>query len=142
MMSKNRRFKENRKRAARANQERMEAAGPLALPVLENLELTVVSEFEHEEGFMGEPGVSYLLRTDRGSLLYDIGFGPQHPTFANNASLLELTMAEVDALVISHLHADHMGGVKAQRGQILVPTGWQRPAAAVSRRFVHQKNAP
>ncbi len=115
VMSKNRRFKGNRERAARANQERIEAAEPLPLPALEKLELTVVSEFEHEDGFMGEPGVSYLLRTDRGSLLYDIGFGPQHTTFANNFSLLGLRMEEVDALVISHLHADHMGGLKAQR---------------------------
>lgn len=117
MMSKNHRFKENREKAQGLNRQRMDAAKPLPLPALEALELTVVSEYEHEEGFLGEPGVSYLLRTDQGSLLYDIGFGAQYPTFVNNASRLGLTMKGVDALAISHLHADHMGGLKAQRGR-------------------------
>lgn len=125
MMSKNRRFQENRLRAARLNEERIGAARPLVLPALAHVDLTVVSEYEHEQGFMGEPGVSYLLRTERGSILYDIGFGAQHPTFAHNASLLGLSMETVDALVVSHLHADHMGGVKAQRKrQVALPAGF------------------
>jgi len=122
MMSKNRRFNENREKVARLNQDRMRAAGPLVLPVLEKLDLTVISEYEHEDGFMGEPGVSYLLRTDQGSLLYDIGFGVQGKTFSNNTACLGLTMEDVDGLAISHLHADHMGGLKAQRkGQVALP---------------------
>jgi len=122
MMSKNRRFKENREKVARLNQDRMQAAGPLALPALEKLDLTVISEYEHEDGFMGEPGVSYLLRTDQGSLLYDIGFGVQGDTFSKNTARLGLTMEDVDGLAISHLHADHMGGLKAQRKrQVALP---------------------
>ena len=103
LMSKNRRFKENREKALRMNEERIRAAKPLALPALERLSLTVVSEYEHEEGFMGEPGVSYLLRTDRGTLLYDIGFGAQYNTFSANTSRLGLSMEAVDGLAISHL---------------------------------------
>jgi 7,8-dihydropterin-6-yl-methyl-4-(beta-D-ribofuranosyl)aminobenzene 5'-phosphate synthase len=122
MMSKNRRFKENREKVARLNQDRMQAAGALTLPILEKLDLTVISEYEHEDGFMGEPGVSYLLRTDQGSLLYDIGFGAQGKTFSNNTARLGLTMEDGDGLAISHLHADHMGGLKAQRkGQVALP---------------------
>jgi 7,8-dihydropterin-6-yl-methyl-4-(beta-D-ribofuranosyl)aminobenzene 5'-phosphate synthase len=122
MMSKNRRFKENHVRVARLNQDRMEAAKPLALPALEKLDLTVISEYEHEEGFKGEPGVSYLLRTDRGSLLYDVGFGAQGDTFSHNTSSLGVSMEDIDALAISHLHADHMGGLRAQRkGQVRLP---------------------
>jgi len=117
MMSKNRRFKENRGKATRMNEERIRAAEPLPLPELDQLQLTVVCEHEHEEGFKGEAGVSYLLRTGQGALLYDIGFGAQHTTFPDNTSLLGLKMEDVDALVISHLHADHMGGLKAQRSR-------------------------
>jgi 7,8-dihydropterin-6-yl-methyl-4-(beta-D-ribofuranosyl)aminobenzene 5'-phosphate synthase len=122
MMSKNHRFKENREEALRANEKRIQAAEPLALPALDHLSLTVVCEYEHEEGFTGEPGVCYLLRTDQGSLLYDIGFGEQYTTFATNTSRLGLKMEDVDALAISHLHADHMGGLKAQRSrQVALP---------------------
>jgi 7,8-dihydropterin-6-yl-methyl-4-(beta-D-ribofuranosyl)aminobenzene 5'-phosphate synthase len=122
MMSKNRRFKENCGKATRMNEERIQAAEPLPLPALDQLELTVVCEHEHEEGFKGEAGVSYLLRTDQGALLYDIGFGAQHTTFSDNTSLLGLKMEDVDALAISHLHADHMGGLKAQRSrQVALP---------------------
>ncbi len=117
MMSKNRRFRENAQEAVRMNEERIRAAEPLPLPALEQLSLTVVSEHEHEEGFLGEPGVSYFLRTDRGTLLFDIGFGAQYATFAGNTSRLGLKMEDVDALAISHLHADHMGGLKAQRSR-------------------------
>jgi 7,8-dihydropterin-6-yl-methyl-4-(beta-D-ribofuranosyl)aminobenzene 5'-phosphate synthase len=122
IMSKNRAFQDNRGKAARMNEERIQAARPLPLPALGELSLTVICEHEHLEGFRGEPGVSYLLRSDEGSILYDIGFGAQYPTFATNTSLLGLRMDDVDALAISHLHADHMGGLKAQRSrQVLVP---------------------
>lgn len=117
LMSKNRRFKENRRKATRMNEERIQAAERLPLPALVQLELAVVCEHEHEEGFKGEAGVSYLLRTDQGALLYDIGFGAQHTTFADNTSRMGLKMEDVDALAISHLHADHMGGLKAQRSR-------------------------
>jgi 7,8-dihydropterin-6-yl-methyl-4-(beta-D-ribofuranosyl)aminobenzene 5'-phosphate synthase len=99
------------------NEERIQAAERLPLPGLDRLELAVVCEHEHEEGFKGEAGVSYLLRTDQGALLYDIGFGAQHTTFADNTSRMGLKMEDVDALAISHLHADHMGGLKAQRSR-------------------------
>ena len=117
MMSKNRRFKENREKAARMNEEMIQSAEPLPLPALDRLELTVVCEHEREEGFTGEAGVSYLLRTEEGALLYDIGFGAQYTTFSDNTSRLGLKMEDVDALAISHLHADHMGGLKAQRSR-------------------------
>jgi 7,8-dihydropterin-6-yl-methyl-4-(beta-D-ribofuranosyl)aminobenzene 5'-phosphate synthase len=122
MMSKNHRFKDNREKALRTNDEKIQAAKPLPLPALEQISLTVVCEQEHEQGFESEPGVSYLLRSDQGSLLYDIGFGAQYTTFAKNTSRLGLTMEDVDALAISHLHADHMGGLKAQRSrQVTLP---------------------
>jgi 7,8-dihydropterin-6-yl-methyl-4-(beta-D-ribofuranosyl)aminobenzene 5'-phosphate synthase len=130
MMSKNHRFKENREKALQTNDGNIQEAKTLSLPALEQLSLTVVCEQEHEEGFKGEPGVSYLLRTEQGTLLYDIGFGAQGRTFAANTSRLGLTMEDVDAIAISHLHADHMGGVKAQRSrQLALPPGFGEAGA-------------
>jgi len=122
LLVRNRRFKKNRERVTSVNSERINKAGPLDLPELEYLDITVLSEWVAEEGFLGEPGVSYLFHTNQGSLLYDIGFGSSHPTLLHNAKKLGVGLDQVDALAISHLHMDHMGGFKAQRSkQVMVP---------------------
>jgi 7,8-dihydropterin-6-yl-methyl-4-(beta-D-ribofuranosyl)aminobenzene 5'-phosphate synthase len=122
MLVRNRRFKKNRERANKVNSERINKTESLDVPELEYLDITVLSEWATEEGFMGEPGVSYLFRSDQGSLLYDVGFGSSHPTLLHNANKLGVDLDQVDALVISHLHGDHMGGMKAHRSkQVMVP---------------------
>jgi len=122
LMIRNRRFQKNLALAHQVNLERIDKAKPFELPELESMELTVLSEWATEEGFMGEPGVSYLFRTELGSLLYDVGFGPDHKTLAHNATKLGVSFDNVDALSISHLHPDHMGGSKAKSSkQVAVP---------------------
>ncbi len=122
LLIRNRRFKNNRDRANKVNSERIEGTEFLDLPELEYLNLTVLSEWAVEEGFIGEPGVSYLFRTDRGTLLYDIGYGSTRPTLVHNAKKLGVSLDQVDALAVSHLHLDHMGGMKAQRNKwVAVP---------------------
>ena len=127
----NRRFRENRRRAEAFNQSCVEKAKPLDLPEVESLELTVLVEEKTEEGFFGEPGVSYLLKTNEGSLLFDIAFGPEKPALAHNVKKLGLELGRLDALAISHLHADHMGGFPArQTRRVTIPPQlglpWQR----------------
>jgi 7,8-dihydropterin-6-yl-methyl-4-(beta-D-ribofuranosyl)aminobenzene 5'-phosphate synthase len=114
---KNIRFRRNQERAERENRARLERAGPLDLPELESIELSVISEQRTKEGFLGEAGVSYLLRTEQGSLLFDVGWGADHDVMSRNAAQLGITLDDADALVISHLHADHIGGMKAMRAR-------------------------
>lgn len=66
---------------------------------------------------VGEPGVSYLLRAGRTTLLFDSGLsgGRQRSALARNAAALGVDLADLDAVVISHLHPDHVGGVRAVR---------------------------
>jgi 7,8-dihydropterin-6-yl-methyl-4-(beta-D-ribofuranosyl)aminobenzene 5'-phosphate synthase len=108
-------FERNILLAQELNNKRLSQAEPLPLPELDSLEVTVLSEWRAEEGFLREPGVSYVLRTDRGTVLFDVGFGPDHPTLEHNAAKLGFTLDQVDALLISHLHRDHMGGSSAAR---------------------------
>jgi 7,8-dihydropterin-6-yl-methyl-4-(beta-D-ribofuranosyl)aminobenzene 5'-phosphate synthase len=113
MLCRNRIFKKNRNRAESLNRQRIDEALTLALPELEFLDLTVLVDEKTANGFQGDPGVSYLLRTDLGTLLFDVGFGPDSPTLSHNAAKLGVDFSVVDAMAISHLHPDHMGGMTA-----------------------------
>ncbi|MEN6317317.1 MAG: MBL fold metallo-hydrolase [Syntrophaceae bacterium] len=122
LLIRNRRFKDNRTRAAEVNRERIRQAKHLDMPELDFLELTVLVEWKAKEGFLGDAGVSYLFKTESGSMLYDVGFGPTRPALRHNAAKLGFSLDRVDALTISHLHCDHMGGMSAQRSrQVTVP---------------------
>lgn len=124
---KNRRYKKNVQKSQKANEERIENAGPLEIPEIKHFELTVLLEQKAEPGFLGAPGVSYLIRTDRGSLLFDLGYGPEMKALAHNAARLGFKILQVDALAISHLHPDHMGGFKAVRyNQVTMPEEFGR----------------
>ena len=128
LLVRNRHFQEDRARAAELNQERMSQAEPLEMPELDFLELTVLVEWKTEERFMGDAGVSYLFKTELGSMLYDVGFGPTRPALAHNAAKLGFHLDQVEALTISHLHSDHMGGIPAQRSrQVTVPDELMSP---------------
>ena len=122
LIARNRRFRENRSRAEVCNRARMQEAKPLDIPEVRFLDLTVLVEEKVEDGFLGAAGVSYLLTTDRGSLLFDVAFGPDQPALAQNVAKLGSDLGRIDALAISHLHPDHMGGVKAYRlNRVTVP---------------------
>jgi 7,8-dihydropterin-6-yl-methyl-4-(beta-D-ribofuranosyl)aminobenzene 5'-phosphate synthase len=122
LLFRNRHFQEDRARAAELNRARISQAERLEIPELDYLELTVLVEWKANQGFIGEAGVSYWLKTGLGSMLYDVGFGPTRPALTHNAAKLGFHLDEVEALTISHLHSDHMGGISAQRSrQVRVP---------------------
>ncbi len=108
-------FTKGKRKAHEINQARLTKAESLDLPELEWIEVTPLVEWKTEDGFQSAPGISYLFRTDRGSLLFDVGFGPERGALAHNALRLGFSWDRVDALVISHLHMDHMGGERAAR---------------------------
>lgn len=63
-------------------------------------------------------GVSYLIRTDAATLLMDVGHNPDEldaAPFAQNMEKLGIAWEEIDRIVITHPHPDHLGGVDAWR---------------------------
>jgi 7,8-dihydropterin-6-yl-methyl-4-(beta-D-ribofuranosyl)aminobenzene 5'-phosphate synthase len=62
---------------------------------------------------VGEWGLSMHAQSQRGSevrnILIDFGYMPE--TLNNNISVLKLEPAQIDALVLSHGHYDHFGGL-------------------------------
>ncbi len=53
--------------------------------------------------------VESRIGTDRRRYLLDFGFTPD--VYANNLALLKIDVGQVDALIISHGHYDHIGGL-------------------------------
>lgn len=85
---KNSRYKQNVEKSQKTNKERIERAKPLEMPELKHFELTVLLDQKTKPSFHGAPGVSYLIKTDQGSLLFDVGYGPENPALAHNATKL------------------------------------------------------
>ncbi len=65
-----------------------------------------------------EAGVSYLVRADNTTILFDVGLNQpgKHPSpLLRNMQALGVTLDQVQYIVISHLHLDHVGGMQHQR---------------------------
>ena len=78
--------------------------------------LPVVERLTRGPGLRGEPGVSYLVKADDLTLLFDCGLGTGRgeTPFEANARALNVDPGDLDCLVVSHLHADHVGGALPQ----------------------------
>ena len=80
--------------------------------------LPLVERLVSSQPLIGEPGVSYLLRAGATTLLFDSGLnlkGQSRSTLLQNADVLKADLQHLDGIVISHLHADHVGGLRSQR---------------------------
>lgn len=70
------------------------------------------------DDFMMGHGVSYLIRTDAATILMDLGHNPDQleaAPFSQNMARLGIDWEEIDRIVISHPHPDHVGGITAWR---------------------------
>jgi len=78
--------------------------------------LPVVERHTSGPGLRGEPGVSYLVTADDLTMLFDAGLGTGRDRTAleSNADALGVSLEDLDCVVISHLHADHVGGARSQ----------------------------
>ena len=78
------------------------------------------------QALVGEPGVSYLVRADDTTILFDVGLnrhGEHLSPLLRNMQALGVTLEEVDYIVISHLHLDHVGGMEYQRKRTFALSG-------------------
>lgn len=58
-----------------------------------------------------EHGVSYLVKTDQQNILLDVGMTPAR--LSHNLRALGVSEKDFDAVFVTHIHADHIGGVNA-----------------------------
>ncbi|MCX9082565.1 MAG: MBL fold metallo-hydrolase [Candidatus Methanoperedens sp.] len=75
-----------------------------------------------------ETGVSYLIKTDNNSILFDTGlnFEQSDPSpLVHNMGKMGISLADIDSIVISHNHLDHVGGLKWQKQKTFSLTSHQ-----------------
>lgn len=101
-------------------------------------EITILTDNTANYGYLAEWGLSIFLKVGDVCLLYDCGFTS---TAVHNADLLGVDLRSVDAIVLSHGHADHTGGLR----QVLARFGGKRifaHPAALERKVRRSANSP
>lgn len=90
----------------------------LVLPPVKTLEILPLIDWYAARGDLEtESGVSYLIQADDTTILFDLGLnrkGEQESPLLRNMARLGVNPAEIDFVVLSHPHGDHMGGFKNQ----------------------------
>lgn len=71
---------------------------------------------QRSSGFWGEHGVAFWVETSDGRVLFDTG--QSGDVLLHNAALLSLELSTADALILSHAHYDHTGGISALLPQV------------------------
>ncbi len=70
--------------------------------------LPLFEEAASRDGLIAAHGVSYLIYTDQTTILFDAGFDTS--ILQHNMQQLGISIKDIDAIVISHDHPDHVGG--------------------------------
>jgi metal-dependent hydrolase (beta-lactamase superfamily II) len=87
-----------------------------------SLEVIPIVNWRAVSGLRSEPGVSYLIRTDTHTILFDLGYNEANESpspLEHNLAALGIDRDEIDALFISHAHRDHVGGKEWEKSRSL-----------------------
>lgn len=105
------------------------------------LEVLPVVNFRAQPGLKSEAGVSYLVKTDTRTILFDLGFNRRDEAVSplqHNLNALGIDRNKLDAVFLSHAHRDHLGGAAWEKsrsfgfGPTQPPLGKTRAIAPVA----------
>ena len=105
----------------------------------ETIRITVLVENSvHRQGLVGEHGLCFHIQSGEHSLLFDTG---QTDLAVINTETLRLPLHRVEAIVLSHGHYDHTGGVPAMLEVVPEARVYLHPAA-FENKFSHNHAGP
>ena len=86
---------------------------------VKNLTITpIIDYFPVDESYKTEAGVSFFIEADDNKIILDVGYNgkKEHPSpFLQNLKKTGKSLEDINMLFFSHLHLDHIGGMKEQR---------------------------
>jgi 7,8-dihydropterin-6-yl-methyl-4-(beta-D-ribofuranosyl)aminobenzene 5'-phosphate synthase len=92
--------------------------------------IPLIDWFTSDDSFTGEAGVSYLIKTDEATILFDLGDNTKNENpspLQRNMIRLGIKPEDIDIIVISHNHGDHVGGDKWAENNTFSLTSYQLP---------------
>ena len=100
-----------------------------------NVRITVLVENTATPELAAEHGLSCWIETTRGCILFDTGQGSALP---QNADRLRIPLEKADAIVLSHGHYDHTGGLPYALGRAPHARLFLHPASLSARYSRHK----
>lgn len=85
---------------------------------------TIVENTSSRRGLIGEHGLAFWLTFDSKNILFDTGQGL---ALENNFKKLKIPLKNVDAIVLSHGHYDHVGGLETVLNEVPNPKIYAHP---------------
>ena len=76
-----------------------------------------------DQYYLGEPALSYYIECDNKKILFDVGYSN---AFIKNAKKMNIHLNEIDTIVCSHGHNDHILGLKYLKQHKLCPSSLVR----------------
>jgi 7,8-dihydropterin-6-yl-methyl-4-(beta-D-ribofuranosyl)aminobenzene 5'-phosphate synthase len=111
----------------RHNQEHLQPLHDLSFTRQFEL-LPLIDWFTNDDSLIGEAGVAYLIRTDDTTILFDVGLNMDDldpSQLLMNMKKLGIRLEDIDVIVISHPHGDHIGGSKWSEKNTFSLTSYQ-----------------
>jgi len=69
---------------------------------------TLIENLVYRTGLVAEHGLSFYIESENKKILFDTG---QTNAFINNAKAMNIDLTNIDAVILSHGHYDHCGGL-------------------------------